>query len=534
MRSLAGFQEAAKYVGIFASVVVLFGLSGIWHSVDWWVYEQIYRAPAPEWDDRITLVDVPYLAENGSFDLAEFRTRLGAVLQQLAKTGPKAVVLDVWFDADKAGIQAIEKGLIALERSGIKIYGAVNPWYENSPALDPNYLQRHQNSFYEKYIARGHTVFSIYSNTAFYRPYLEFPPDKDGLVERLSALPVSLAQDLFGRPFGAPNEELVVMLGNKDDLRRHTVRWLTKSGELDMKTIGGERELAGRIAVVGSLERDISPYRERSGPELLAWALMARVKGVDQQDLRIANNPWLLVALLVVLSALAAGTFTLLYRRVRFFNRKPSLAVLVAFSLVCILLAMLVWGIYGLGVIYAQITLVLFGIGIAVLLARRRARELDLCNALENDLRNGVLGAIESYDVFISYSHDPENMRWVEDRLYRPLLAVRKADGSPLRVFFDKDSIKTGMAWYQKLAHAIEGSHWFVAIYSNDYLKKPYCLRELHWAAIKEGRLPGFILPLSRGGWTESEWPLEVRHIQYLDVTAAPELISDVIERLSN
>jgi hypothetical protein len=56
-------------------------------------------------------------------------------------------------------------------------------------------------------------------------------------------------------------------------------------------------------------------------------------------------------------------------------------------------------------------------------------------------LASGVADGSGKYDAFISYSRQQSD--WVVKNVYEPLKAMRKADGTPLSVFFDRtDSFK--------------------------------------------------------------------------------------------
>lgn len=347
----------------------------------------------------------------------------------------------------------------------------------------------------------------------------------------MPALSVAIAESQFHRPAGASRKEILVKIGDKKEFESHLLRWQSNSRALDLGPLGGRADLDGQVVVVGSLRADADRFDGRSGPEVVAWALMARMKGVDQQDISVINSPWLLLGLLICYSGLTAGVFTLLYHRVRICQRLIPLTALISLIIVSALLVSMVVALYGLNLIYAQITLILFGICVAILLAWLRAYENSIRLAFERDLQNGNLEVLQSYDVFISYSRDPENLRWVENELYLPLTKITKSDGSPLKVFFDKRSIAIGIWWYRKLALAIEGSQCFVAVYSKDYFEKPFCRSELHMAAIKGARVPGFILPISRVGTVE-KLPQEVQHINYVDISERPDFLSEIRSRV--
>jgi hypothetical protein len=198
----------------------------------------------------------------------------------------------------------------------------------------------------------------------------------------------------------------------------------------------------------------------------------------------------------------------------------------VLFSLVCLIILVAV--IYALGHLYTQVTLVFIAVIVAVAIACFAVFHEELLASLQADLESGKLQAAESYDVFISYSRDSGNAKWVEEQVFKPLCAARRVDGTPLNIFFDTRSIRVGDFWYRRLALAIAGSRYFVAVYSDDYFKKAFCLHELTLALARSAQKPDFVLPLLR---TSNPVPPGFDHIQHIDVRQKPDFIEELLAR---
>jgi hypothetical protein len=115
------------------------------------------------------------------------------------------------------------------------------------------------------------------------------------------------------------------------------------------------------------------------------------------------------------------------------------------------------------------------------------------------------------YDVFISYSHEPSNVAWVNEHIYQPLLALRKADGQALRIFMDKSELSVGMLWFRKLAHSIQESAIFLPVYSLDYFERGYCLWE---SEVAQRKLIKFIKPSEAAGTSFSILPLRLEGVR--------------------
>ena len=174
----------------------------------------------------------------------------------------------------------------------------------------------------------------------------------------------------------------------------------------------------------------------------------------------------------------------------------------------------------------------LVGIGIIVSTGlswfyTRRGLELKLITPPTDKPEPGAK-ELPEYDVFISYARTPENLAWVKANIYERLLKEQKADGSPLRIFFDQQSIEPGEDWFTKLALAIEGSRFFLPVYTSDYFTRRFCQFEIQRAAPRHVKLGDFIIAIAR---EDAHIPKQYDHIQYLDVRTDPGFMDRVVAK---
>jgi hypothetical protein len=176
--------------------------------------------------------------------------------------------------------------------------------------------------------------------------------------------------------------------------------------------------------------------------------------------------------------------------------------------------------------IFPQVTLPAIGIFVVSGMSWHYARRKIAAGLLMTDLKEATSDpALDLYDVFISYSHQKENMEWVTRNVYEPLRQFKKKDGSSLRIFFDEKSIKIGTSWYKKIAMSIHGANLFVPIYSEDYFQRDFCRFEMERAAIKRVKKEDFILPVAR---VIPDIPVQYDHIQYIDAANKPDFIKEI------
>lgn len=505
-------MKRARFVYPFAYLLILallFFLPGR-GALDWRLFSALYRGASPPWPEDIVVIDVPRTDADGRFSLIDYRRRVADLMQRLAAGSqgtPRAVVFDIVFGRESEEAGRLAEGMRALGARGVRRFAAVDLRERPGGGADPIAPALQQVD------GVGHTEFGTRAGVLLY-PLQR----KSASGTTVDALPLRVAADLYGIHDDSGARSAAVRLGARDALPAHLLREI---GARDAP------RLDGRIVIVGSLADDDARFDGRSGPELLAWALAARIARVDTlPGAQPLDAPWLALALTIAVPGLAVLVFNGVRRRIRAPARN-RIAAIVALSAGLATLAAVVAALLALGHLYAQVTLTALGLGVAVALAWVAAFQGELLASLQADLESGKLQASERYDVFISYSHEPANAKWVEDNVVRPLSQARHADGRPFTVFFDTRNLRLGDFWYRRLALAIAGSRHFVPVYSDDYFLRAFCLHEMTLALARSAQKPEFILPLLR---TDKPVPAGYEHIQYIDARAGA-FIERLIER---
>jgi hypothetical protein len=121
------------------------------------------------------------------------------------------------------------------------------------------------------------------------------------------------------------------------------------------------------------------------------------------------------------------------------------------------------------------------------------------------------------YDAFFSYKRDPESDDWhecVKDKLtYWVKLELGRSD---VRIFFDREDIRSGTRWHAKLAWALQTSRCIVCLWSPLYFRSKWCLSE--WRTFAERSVRAnrdLVLPASF--FDGETFPAEARKIQASD-----------------
>ena len=125
----------------------------------------------------------------------------------------------------------------------------------------------------------------------------------------------------------------------------------------------------------------------------------------------------------------------------------------------------------------------------------------------------------EPHDVFLSYAR--EDLAWVREHLYAPLLRTRTACGRPPRIFFDlgKDGIQVGQDFKKTIDNAIENVAKFVPVYSWKYFQKDMCIYELELAQSRDMNFCNqVLLPLLIDQAGAGKIPFAFRRLNYLSI----------------
>jgi len=95
-------------------------------------------------------------------------------------------------------------------------------------------------------------------------------------------------------------------------------------------------------------------------------------------------------------------------------------------------------------------------------------------------------GCQYKHDIFISYPHMPQAnlVTAFVDALVKTLEFLRVADSFPVPVYLDKQRLQPGFRWHPALSKALCQSRCMIAVYTDVYFSREYCLRE--WTAMTE------------------------------------------------
>lgn len=520
-------------VGLALVLAVGGGAFGIWQMADHLVFRSLYLTQTPVPGTRVRLIDIEYPDEARREQPERYRAALGSALAQLAAlpAPPRTVLIDVWLSNNPAGAEALMKGIAALRARGTRVYAAVDP-KDRHGKYTADFMKSHHEAIYSSALdGYGHTQLDHAFGVLKYERDLVLPMAAGEL--RLPALPVRAAIDA-GQADALP-ASLVIPLGTDEAFKPFTHRLASAAATFEPAI---PADAAPSYVIIGSIAEDSDNVLRRPGPLLLAWALSDLIAGKASVAREPLNHPAAWLGLATLAALLAWGAFALAFRSLRGRvtpARWSALAgwLAVAAGLLALVILLCVGGIVLLAgrvipIAYPAACAVL-GAAFAWLGAQRSIADERVRRELT---RSGEERAVQ-YDVFVSYAHDPaENRAWVKNAIVAPLAALRHADGTPYRIFFDEAAIKVGTQWKTEIELALLGTRCFVPVYSERYFERPYCREEIEIADQLriEGRLR--ILPVAR---TVDGVPERyLRKAQYLDARANPEFIRELIEQITD
>jgi hypothetical protein len=471
----------------------------------------------PQWSQDLVVIDVGFHRV-----IAVFRTQLIGLLERISEGRdgtPRAIVLDIHITPQPERLEEFEAAIRRVQQKGVKVYAAIDPRHPSGLHLMPDYMKEHAARLYEAVLdGAGHTLFDTSAGVAKYDPYLDL-----GGGMSIPALAVKLAEDLWGRPVNAPNRPIILMLGDARTVAAHTLRF--EAGQL--RPVGDRiatAPLQGKVAIVGSVSEDLPTGAAPSGPERLAWAVAARAATLDNRfEVEVLANVPLLVTVTLLFAAATVGAAGLVYRAFPRTHTHDAVILTAAVVVPGTLLIAVVGLLAKVRLVYPQVTLPAVGILLAAALSWWFARSYVVARVA--DPASDPLD--EEYDVFVSYARTPpENEAWVRQHVVIPLSAATGPAGKPLRVFFDQRTIRPGESWFQRLAHAIHASRFFLPVYSAEYFARDFCRMEMERAAVRQVRDPSFIIALARGSVPV---PVEYELINYIDVTKDERFVERVL-----
>ena len=495
-----------------------------WRPADHWLFATLFMPSQDKPDDRILLLELPDVGANDPSS-KEFRELLGSTLKQLALRRPKQVAVDLAVMAGGEALPAVVEGLTALFNANIPVYFAIHP----NIAPDELAGEVYQES---RLTGIGHTELRLGQGLVFFRSVALQPYT----AKEFAYLPALLAGiDAWTLP------EYQVFSVPKDSSRSLGVRLeqiQTPLREMTVIVASSKRECRQNRTgeAQGAVCTDSASARVWSGPELLVWSLSDLLQGRASKMQRPVNNPyWVLVAALCT-AGLAFVGYLLGVRLVgRVWSpthliRRLWLISLGTLLMVILLLAVGEWLLVQLGWILPPAFPVLAGlITIGVCHTHSRGNLAEILTAITHRATDNALKS--EVDVFISYSHAPENAAWVEREIVEPLRAMTLTNGRKLRLFFDKSSITIGQDWFRRINLSILGSRCFLCVWSDDYLERDYCRWELDYAFPRAARRDFLFLPvayLSNNAQPGSAYAQYLQARQFVDASSRKDWIEEI------
>src|SRR5580700_4255220 len=537
-----------------AYAVILAG-AALWmpHEWDWRVLQWFGSRVAPTYSPEVSIVDVDWSLT----DLARDRRRVADFLNGLVKSNqrPSAVILDVEFSPCQsnpcgAPMSSARAALVASIRSAARrfpVYATEEPRVDREDDLIGP-LEPQDSQIYGAVSGAGQTTFTSIPNARglFYRIcYANVPlVSESGGVQGTEnvwamVLRALMAPRAFANSPPCDSTHVPVRLGSQIALKRPFVYRFTSARAFSNYAQFDDK----MFVIVGTIEYDRPPFTDRSGPELLGWALS---NALDQGSL-LGKEPYYDVvppnAMLVFLVPFFSGLALLAYvawfyqlKRARLRALRhlaPWLSAGLAAGIGLAIFAVFEIWLFSSHHIQPQVSLIALSIVLTSGLSGLRGSQIltDEANAID-----ATPGETYDYDVFISYAH--EERAWVFENVFAPIRDARLPNGNQLSVFFDTSSIRSGTGWQTKLSLAIDASRFIVPVYSEAYFKQPYCCFEIiraHRKWILAGETSRCVLPVMRG---HPAILRTVDDIQALSIDDYPDLvqqhIAEIVERLSH
>jgi hypothetical protein len=534
---LAALRYVVLFVAILAGVALLVPA---WKYADLWLLATLVDgAQDREIDDQVVPIDLnaglgrvrkpllELLGEICGSTGAEFRC------DRPARELPSVVAIDVEFFAnagDPAQVRRLSQAVSALYDRGISVYGSILPYNQPGIAQARDAAGAPVEELDQHFSGFGHTqlfTLPLFPSVAWYEPTLLLPSGQE-----LQALPLSIQEGISGHAnLAASSQQTRVFSVGSHAAFLGAVRTVPldssrrKFSKFDWLVIG---DLPAEKAAL-SKRPGGAAARDRTGFELVTWAISDFKRQLVQRRFATLDDSRLMIAMVVQSSALAVILFRFAFARLRTRRYCYALSFLAASAGSFAALVILVGALYASGTVYSRVSLVCCGIVTASALAARQAaddeRHLRFLTSVASEARAKRAGALR-YDVFVSYAHEPENTRWIEEQVLGILSAARGPDGELLRIFFDRESLGVGTLWYDRISEAVQTSRYFVPIYSKTYFQRWFCRDEIELALLRLEQSPDFIVPVSRVG---PRIPRRYADLQYVDAVRDREFMAKVL-----
>ncbi len=494
--------------------------------MDYAVYHRFYLPKNIPFSPGIVLVDVPRIrTASDHADPTDFRLRLADLLNNLAarQRHPDAVALDVVFSSDARGLAELTAAVDSLVRNEVAVYAVVDPQEASGGGMllpwEKVWEDQAASLYQEHLTGYGHTQINApFMGVLSYDTKLELKLPDDSRMS-LMALAVKVVTDRNRTP-PPTGASLVLPLADSSAINAQTWRFehapgMTSGGRFLRGADTTGLDLADAIVLVGSLDEDRPGQVAVAGPLVVASAFSALLtpEGVPQPN----NRPVLLLAQILVFGALTAAIFALLFQYVKRLQTTPRLTAVLSGTLSAAALAALAAAGRQLG-FATPVGLTLVAIAVAAFLAAHFALKF---------LVTGMAEGSGQYDVFISYSR--QQYDWVAANLLEPLKALRKADGTPLSIYFDRESISIGEPFTTKYMWAIVDSRFVLPVFSPEYYGKNHCRNEIDLAYKRkmDGKLG--LLPVAT---TVTAIPTIYSHLDTSIVDQTPDFFEKIRKTL--
>ena len=532
---------AVAYVAIMAA-------AALWipHEWDWHVLKWMSSRVPPTFSPEVSIVDVSWNLS----DIAGDRRRLAAFLDGLVASDarPGAVILDVEFmpcQSTPCGVpmDAADRALassIRLATQRFPVYATEElPVSRDDAVIGP--ADPRDPRIYGVVSGAGQTRFTSI-------------PDAHGLFYRICYGGVPF-QNATGEVVGSENLWAMVArvlmpprffaAGPQCDPTHIPLRLGTEAAGApaihrftDIRTFSGYSQFDDKTyVIVGTIEYDRPAFVDRSGPEVLGWALSdaldagSLVGKTPYYDVQPQNA--MLVLFVPLFSALAVLAYTALFlglRRVRLRGLRHlspwlasgmaaavGIAIVAAFELLFLLSHH----------IAPQVSLIVCGVVVASGLSGARGTQVLI---EDSESAEAVPAETYDYDVFISYAH--QDAAWVEKHVVAAFRDAVLSGGRKLSIFFDRASIRSGTGWQAKIALAIDGSRFIVPVYSEAYFQQPYCRFEImraHRKWVHAGEESRCLLPIMIG---HPHLPPAIDDIQAWSVDDHPDVVEQLVDEI--
>ena len=507
------------------------------HDWDWRVFARLASLANPAFSTYVRIADL-----GSNADIPATRRRIAALLDTLVASDqrPNAVILDTEFEGCRGACgEPRERARVTLAASIRAAVRRFPVFAVQQPALDEKGAMEYDPLIYGAVSGTGHTTFTPVpsSGSVFYQacyPHVRLAGSGAGIFYNVWSI---VDRAIPAAPAGAPEpcEPAFVPVYLGPALDPHAPAIHPISDTASMRRLP---RLDGAYLVVGTVAFDRPQDVDRSGPELLGWALSNALDRLHRNSVGTRPQNGMLLAIVPAFSALAAVCFGAIFgalRRARLRRLRSALPWLSALASAALGLAAFTafeaWMLYS-REIQPQVTLVGFAVLLTAGLCGLRGYQTIVEEQSAVDVRPSDQ---YDYDVFISYAH--EEGAWVYEHVYLPFRDATLSDGRKLSVFFDSTTIRGGTAWQEAIALSIDASRFIVPVYSATYFAKPYCrfeIRRAHRKWIGAGEDSRCVLPVMRGHPTIDA---AVDDIQATSIDDRPSIVDDyvreVVQRLS-